>query len=230
MIGKKIAHFEVEEILGRGGMGVVYKARDTRLNRSVALKFLPAHAVTSDESRVRFLREAQIAAALSHTNIAAVYDLGETDDKQVFIVMELIDGETLSDAMERVFGRYRAQIRSVSGVYARAYRDDPDFEALQADISAFADAEGRRPRILVAKLGQDGHDRGAKVIATAFADLGFDVDLGPLFQTFSDASSCGRARQGEADDQVRAPSRPGGTISCRAHRTAVCDQEGCGLL
>jgi tRNA A-37 threonylcarbamoyl transferase component Bud32 len=100
MIGNRIAHFEVEEILGRGGMGVVYKARDTRLNRSVALKFLPAHTVTSDESRVRFLREAQMAAALSHPNIAAVYDLGETDDKQVFIVMELIAGETLSDALE----------------------------------------------------------------------------------------------------------------------------------
>jgi methylmalonyl-CoA mutase len=89
----------------------------------------------------------------------------------------------ISDAMERVFGRHRAQVRSVSGVYAAAYRGDADFEALSTEIKSFADDEGRRPRILVAKLGQDGHDRGAKVIATAFADLGFDVDVGPLFQT-----------------------------------------------
>jgi methylmalonyl-CoA mutase len=89
----------------------------------------------------------------------------------------------ISDAMERVFGRHRAQVRSVSGVYAAAYRGDPDFDALQAEIRVFAEEDGRRPRILVAKLGQDGHDRGAKVIATAFADLGFDVDVGSLFQT-----------------------------------------------
>ncbi|MFI5316822.1 MAG: methylmalonyl-CoA mutase [Myxococcota bacterium] len=89
----------------------------------------------------------------------------------------------ISSALEKVFGRHRAETRSVSGVYAAAYRGDPDFEALQQEIRAFADEEGRRPRILVAKLGQDGHDRGAKVIATSFADLGFDVDIGPLFQT-----------------------------------------------
>jgi methylmalonyl-CoA mutase len=89
----------------------------------------------------------------------------------------------ISFAMEKVYGRHRAETRSVSGVYAAAYRGDPDFEALQKDIRAFSEEEGRRPRILVAKLGQDGHDRGAKVIATSFADLGFDVDVGPLFQT-----------------------------------------------
>ena len=89
----------------------------------------------------------------------------------------------ISDAMEKVFGRHRAEVRSVSGVYGSAYTGDEDFAALQADVAAFAEAEGRRPRILVAKLGQDGHDRGAKVIATAFADLGFDVDVAPLFQT-----------------------------------------------
>jgi len=89
----------------------------------------------------------------------------------------------ISSALEKVYGRHRAETRSVSGVYAAAYRGDPDFAALQQEIRAFADDEGRRPRILVAKLGQDGHDRGAKVIATSFADLGFDVDVGPLFQT-----------------------------------------------
>ncbi len=85
--------------------------------------------------------------------------------------------------MERVFGRHRADIRSISGVYGAAYEGDEGFAQIQREIEAFAKDEGRRPRMLVAKMGQDGHDRGAKVIATAFADLGFDVDVGPLFQT-----------------------------------------------
>ncbi|HSC17438.1 MAG TPA: methylmalonyl-CoA mutase [Rhizomicrobium sp.] len=89
----------------------------------------------------------------------------------------------ISDAMEKVFGRHRADIRSISGVYGSAYEGDNEYSALQGDVEAFAREEGRRPRILVAKMGQDGHDRGMKVIATAFADLGFDVDIGPLFQT-----------------------------------------------
>ncbi len=89
----------------------------------------------------------------------------------------------ISAALEKVYGRHRAEIRSVSGVYASAYRDDEEFEALRQDIEDFLEDEGRRPRILVAKLGQDGHDRGAKIIATAFADMGFDVDVGSLFQT-----------------------------------------------
>ena len=89
----------------------------------------------------------------------------------------------MSQAMEDVFDRYRAEIRSISGVYGKAYEGDAGFEEAVAEIAAFAKREGRRPRLLVAKLGQDGHDRGAKVIATAFADIGFDVDVGPLFQT-----------------------------------------------
>jgi methylmalonyl-CoA mutase len=94
----------------------------------------------------------------------------------------------ISDAMEGVFGRHRAEIRSISGVYGAEYAGDEEFEQLRKDIDAFAEREGRRPRILVVKLGQDGHDRGAKVIATAFADLGFDVDVGPLFQTPAEAA------------------------------------------
>ncbi len=94
----------------------------------------------------------------------------------------------ISDAMEAVFGRHRAEVRSISGVYGAAYQGDEGFAAIQSDIEAFAAAEGRRPRMLVVKMGQDGHDRGAKVIATAFADLGFDVDVGPLFQTPAEAA------------------------------------------
>jgi methylmalonyl-CoA mutase len=94
----------------------------------------------------------------------------------------------ISDAMEKVFSRHRAVIRSISGVYGGAYADDEEFAEIRKEIDDFAQHEGRRPRILVAKLGQDGHDRGAKVIATAFADLGFDVDIGPLFQTPGEAA------------------------------------------
>ncbi len=94
----------------------------------------------------------------------------------------------ISDAMEQVFGRHRAEIRSISGVYGSAYEGDEGFAEVQQAIEAFAEREGRRPRMLVVKMGQDGHDRGAKVIATAFADLGFDVDVGPLFQTPEEAA------------------------------------------
>ncbi len=89
----------------------------------------------------------------------------------------------MSDAMEVEFGRHQATTQTISGVYGAAYEGDAEFAAVLAKVDAFAEAEGRRPRMLVAKMGQDGHDRGAKVIATAFADLGFDVDVGPLFQT-----------------------------------------------
>jgi methylmalonyl-CoA mutase len=95
----------------------------------------------------------------------------------------------ISDAMETVFTRHRAEIRSISGVYGAAYEGDEGFMNIQKDIETFAKEEGRRPRMLVVKLGQDGHDRGAKVIATAFADIGFDVDVGPLFQTPAEAAT-----------------------------------------
>jgi methylmalonyl-CoA mutase len=89
----------------------------------------------------------------------------------------------ISDALEKSFGRHRADTQKVTGVYAAAYDSAEGWEALKTEINAFAEAQGRRPRVMISKLGQDGHDRGAKVVATAFADLGFDVDMGPLFQT-----------------------------------------------
>ncbi|MCY4498280.1 MAG: methylmalonyl-CoA mutase [Rhodospirillaceae bacterium] len=94
----------------------------------------------------------------------------------------------VSDTLERIFGRHRAEARSVTGVYGGAYAGDDGFVRIQRETEAFARDEGRRPRILIAKLGQDGHDRGAKVIASAFADIGFDVDIGPLFQTPEEAA------------------------------------------
>ena len=94
----------------------------------------------------------------------------------------------ISDTLERVWTRHRAVTPSISGVYGAAYEGDEGFARIRADVEAFAHEEGRRPRMLVVKLGQDGHDRGARIIATAFADLGFDVDVGPLFQTPEEAA------------------------------------------
>ncbi|MDP5348066.1 MAG: methylmalonyl-CoA mutase, partial [Paracoccaceae bacterium] len=94
----------------------------------------------------------------------------------------------ISMSMEKIFGRHRAEVKTLAGVYGAAYEGDEGFAAIQASVAAFAEEEGRRPRMLVVKMGQDGHDRGAKVIATAFADIGFDVDVGPLFQTPEEAA------------------------------------------
>jgi methylmalonyl-CoA mutase len=129
---------------------------------------------TRDESRCRASLDALREAAAGDRNVLEV----AVECARVRATL----GE-ISDAMEMVWGRHRAEIRTVSGVYSQAYHGDEDFLELQDDIRAFEQEEGRRPRILVAKVGQDGHDRGMKVISTAFADLGFDVDVGPLFQT-----------------------------------------------
>ncbi|HEY9039893.1 MAG TPA: methylmalonyl-CoA mutase [Roseovarius sp.] len=94
----------------------------------------------------------------------------------------------ISMSMEKVFGRHRAEVKTLAGVYGAAYEGDEGFAAIQKSVEDFAEEEGRRPRMLVVKMGQDGHDRGAKVIATAFADIGFDVDVGPLFQTPDEAA------------------------------------------
>ncbi|NBT51905.1 MAG: methylmalonyl-CoA mutase, partial [Marivivens sp.] len=94
----------------------------------------------------------------------------------------------ISMAMEKEFGRHRAEVKTLAGVYGAAYEGDEGFAAIQKSVEQFAEEEGRRPRMLVVKMGQDGHDRGAKVIATAFADIGFDVDVGPLFQTPAEAA------------------------------------------
>jgi len=89
----------------------------------------------------------------------------------------------ISDAMEKEFGRYQATAKTISGVYGASYEDDADWQSIKSDIETFENQQGRRPRMLVCKMGQDGHDRGAKVIATAFADVGFDIDLSPMFST-----------------------------------------------
>jgi len=133
--------------------------------------------------------EAAVKAALEALTFAAGHGGNLLDLSIKAMRLRATVGE-VSDALEVVFGRHRADTQKVTGVYAAAYDQgniDGDtmeyWNQLKADIAAFADKEGRRPRVMISKLGQDGHDRGAKVVATAFADLGFDVDMGPLFQT-----------------------------------------------
>jgi methylmalonyl-CoA mutase len=129
-----------------------------------------------------------VTGALNALSTAAAANTGNLLELTVAAMRARATLGEVSSALEQVFGRHKAEIRSVAGVYGAAYRDDPDFLMIQRKVQDFAREEGRRPRLLVVKLGQDGHDRGAKIIATAFADIGFDVDVGPLFQTPEEAA------------------------------------------
>lgn len=126
---------------------------------------------------------AKVQAALDALTEAAENGTGNLLALSIDAVRQRATVGEISDALEKSFGRHRADTQKVTGVYAAAYDSAEGWEALKTEINAFAEAQGRRPRVMISKLGQDGHDRGAKVVATAFADLGFDVDMGPLFQT-----------------------------------------------
>jgi methylmalonyl-CoA mutase len=124
-----------------------------------------------------------VQAALEALTAAAASGQGNLLDLSIKAMRLRATVGEVSDALEKVFGRHRADTQKVTGVYAAAYDSAEGWEKLKAEIAEFAQQHGRRPRVMIAKLGQDGHDRGAKVVATAYADLGFDVDMGPLFQT-----------------------------------------------
>ena len=147
--------------------------RDTQIARLKAIR------ASRDETTCKAALEAITAAAASNGNLLAAAVTAARARATV--------GE-ISLAMEAVFGRHRAEVKTLAGVYGAAYAGDAGYAAIQKDVEAFAVEEGRRPRMMVVKMGQDGHDRGAKVIATAFADIGFDVDVGPLFQTPEEAA------------------------------------------
>jgi methylmalonyl-CoA mutase len=139
--------------------------------------------------RIRASRdEAACRQALDALTAAAQDGSGNLLDLAVAAARVRATVGEISDALETVYGRHKAITRSVAGVYASAYEGDDTFVNIKTEIEAFAREEGRRPRMLVVKMGQDGHDRGAKVIATAYADMGFDVDIGPLFQTPEEAA------------------------------------------
>jgi methylmalonyl-CoA mutase len=147
--------------------------REQQLARLAAVK------ATRDDARTQAALEQLREGAAGNANLLAL-SIEATRARATV-------GE-ISDALESVFARHRATIRSVAGVYGAEYAGDEGYDAVRHAVDALAEREGRRPRLLVVKLGQDGHDRGAKVIATAFADLGFDVDVGPLFQTPEEAA------------------------------------------
>jgi methylmalonyl-CoA mutase len=127
--------------------------------------------------------QAQVDQALANLTAAAENNTGNLLDLAVKAIRLRATVGEVSDALEKVYGRHRADTQKVTGVYAAAYDSAEGWEKLKVEIAEFAKEHGRRPRVMIAKLGQDGHDRGAKVVATAYADLGFDVDMGPLFQT-----------------------------------------------
>jgi methylmalonyl-CoA mutase len=129
-----------------------------------------------------------VDAALTALTKAAETGEGNLLDLTVKAIRLRATVGEVSDALEVVFGRFRANNQTISGVYGGVVEGQESWEQIKADVARFAEEEGRRPRIMIAKLGQDGHDRGAKVVATAYADLGFDIDMGPLFQTPEEAA------------------------------------------
>jgi methylmalonyl-CoA mutase len=153
---------------------------DNQMVRQQQLEQLDRIKATRDTDRVK--------ASLQKLTLSAQTGEGNLLEFAVEAARNRCTLGEISDALETVFGRYKAQIKSFSGVYSKEMKDDKSFEKAKQLADAFAKQEGRRPRIMIAKMGQDGHDRGAKVVATGYADVGFDVDIGPLFQTPAEAA------------------------------------------
>ena len=177
------------------GEEIVVGVNKYQLKEEPAIEILDVDNDVVRESQVTRLNkirasrdEAKCVAALKALGEAARNGTGNLLTLSIEATRARATVGEISSALEGVYGRYQATVRSISGVYAGEWEGDEGLERIRTDIAAFADEEGRRPRLMVVKMGQDGHDRGAKVIATAFADLGFDVDIGPLFQTPEEAA------------------------------------------
>jgi methylmalonyl-CoA mutase len=171
------------------GKDVIVGVNKYKLAKEDPVEILEVDNVKVRESQIARLQgikagrdQAAVQAALDALTEGAKGGANLLDLTVKAIRLRATVGE-VSDALEKVFGRHRADTQKVTGVYAAAYDNAEGWDKLKAEIAEFAEKEGRHPRVMVAKLGQDGHDRGAKVVSTAFADLGFDVDIGPLFQT-----------------------------------------------
>ncbi|MDP9045919.1 MAG: methylmalonyl-CoA mutase [Pseudomonadota bacterium] len=178
------------------GRDVIVGVNKYRLDKEDAIETLDIDNVMVRENQIARLRKlradrdaARTQAALDALTRCAATGEGNLLDLSIQAVRLRATVGEVSDALEKVWGRHRADIQKVTGVYAAAYDSAEGWDTLKSEIDQFAQDQGRRPRVMIAKLGQDGHDRGAKVVATAFADLGFDVDVGPLFQT---AEECAR--------------------------------------
>jgi methylmalonyl-CoA mutase len=172
------------------GKDVIVGVNKYKLAKEDPIEILDVDNVKVRDSQIARLQQikarrdsAAVQAALEALTAAAQSGQGNLLDLSIQAVRLRATVGEVSDALEKVFGRHRADIQKVTGVYAAAYDSAEGWDKLKGEIAAFAEAQGRRPRVMIAKLGQDGHDRGAKVVATAYADLGFDVDMGPLFQT-----------------------------------------------
>lgn len=178
------------------GKDVIVGVNKYKLGKEDPIEILEVdnHAVRENQvKRLNALRAARdnkkVAAALDALTACADSGQGNLLDLSIQAIRLRATVGEVSDALEKAWGRHRADTQKVTGVYAAAYDSAEGWDKLKAEIAEFAEQQGRRPRVMIAKLGQDGHDRGAKVVATAFADLGFDVDMGPLFQT---AEECAR--------------------------------------
>ncbi len=172
------------------GADVIVGVNKYKLAKESPIEVLDIDNTAVREAQIRRLQklraernESECRAALEAVTKVAETGKGNLLEVCVEAARKRASVGEISDAMEKVFGRHKAEIKLVTGVYGKVFESSDEFEAMKKEIDAFAAEEGRRPRILIAKMGQDGHDRGAKVVATAFADAGFDVDMGPLFQT-----------------------------------------------
>jgi len=177
------------------GKDVIVGMNKYKLATEDAIEFrdIDNHAVRDSQiARLKNIRASRDAATVQ-TALDALTKCAQTGEGNLLdlsvkaIRLRATVGE-VSDALEKIFGRFRANNQTISGVYGGVVKGQESWEALKANIEKFKEEEGRRPRVMIAKLGQDGHDRGAKVVATAFADLGFDIDVGPLFQTPEEAA------------------------------------------
>jgi methylmalonyl-CoA mutase len=181
--------------------------------------------------RITSVREGRdgivLRAALDALTAAAESGKGNLLELSVSAARARATVGEISDALEKVWSRHRAVVHSIAGIYGSAYEGDDGFEKIKNEVEGFAVEEGRRPRMLVVKLGQDGHDRGAKIIATAFADIGFDVDIGPLFQTPEEA-----ARQAAENDVhvIGVSSQAAGHRTLVPQLIGALKQEGAGEI
>jgi methylmalonyl-CoA mutase len=201
-IEKGIPKLKIEEAATRkqaaidSGTEIIVGVNQYLVKEEVALSTLEIDNEVVRSGQVALLKKIKASRNIEKAQVA-LNEITETArngngnllEKAIHAARERCTLGEISDAMEVVFGRYKADIQSVKGVYSKAMQDNKVFEDAQKLSDDFLEMDGRRPRILVAKLGQDGHDRGAKVIATGFADIGFDVDIGPLFQTPQEAAS-----------------------------------------
>ena len=172
------------------GKDVIVGVNKYKLAKEDPIEILDVDNVKVRDAQIARLQQikasrdnAAVTAALDALTAAAESGQGNLLDLSIQAIRLRATVGEVSDALEKVYGRHRADTQKVTGVYAAAYDSAEGWDKLKTEIADFAEAQGRRPRVMIAKLGQDGHDRGAKVVATAFADLGFDVDMGPLFQT-----------------------------------------------